>query len=68
MSFDISVWQLALWSAVSSIIVLVTAEFISPYYGKLRLAANPARMRLVGMGLGAVFFVCISIHLSSVIK
>jgi len=67
-AFDISLWQAALWSAVSSVIVLSASEFLSPYYGKIGLIMDPKRMRNVGVALGALFFLFIGIHIGTTIR
>ena len=60
MAFDVEIWDLAVWSGISSLILLITSEVISPYYGRNVILLNTKSVRNIGIGLG-VFFVIIAI-------
>jgi hypothetical protein len=45
MQFPLSFWEISLWLAVTTIILLITAELISPYYGHSNLLINHKRLK-----------------------
>lgn len=48
-------WDLSLWTAVIAIILLVTSELISPYYGRTGIYLNRRRLRLVALLVAFIF-------------
>ena len=40
MQFPLGFWDISLWLAVTAIILLITTELISPYYGKTNILIN----------------------------
>jgi len=40
MNFPLGFWDINIWLAVTAIILLITSELISPYYGKTNLLIN----------------------------
>lgn len=55
MQFPLSLTDLSLWFAVTSIILITTAEFILPYYGKINLLIDKSRFRTAAIALGILF-------------
>lgn len=55
MLFPIGFWDLSLWTAVVAIILLVTSELLSPYYGKTGIMINRHRLRLVALLVAFIF-------------
>jgi hypothetical protein len=53
--FPIGFWDLSLWTAVVAIILLVTSELLSPYYGKTGIMINRHRLRLVALLVAFLF-------------
>jgi hypothetical protein len=51
----LSYWDFSLWTAVVAIILLVTSELLSPYYGITGININRGRLRLVALIVALVF-------------
>jgi hypothetical protein len=55
MLLPLGFWDLSLWAAIVAIILLVTSELLSPYYGRTGIVINRQRLRLVALGLALIF-------------
>ncbi len=60
MAFEIEIWDLGLFSVVSSLLLLMASEVIAPYYGKTNVLLQSRWIRYIGIGFG-VFFLMIAI-------
>ena len=67
MQFPLSFWDISLWLAVTSIILLITSELISPYYGKTNLLINKKRLRNVALTVSTVFLITVAIRIATII-
>jgi hypothetical protein len=67
MQFPLSFWDISLWLAVTSIILLITSELISPYYGRTNLPINKRRLKNVSLSLGALFLVTVAIRIIGIL-
>ena len=67
MNFPLSFWDISLWLAVTAIILLITSEFISPYYGKTNLLINKKRLRNIALIMGILFLMTVAIRIYSII-
>lgn len=52
--FPLSFWDISLWLAYASIILLATSEFLS-YYGTTNLIINRKRLRTAALTLSILF-------------
>lgn len=57
MGFPLSFWDISLWLAVTAIVLLMTSELISPYYGKTGILINKKRLRNAALSLSVLFLV-----------
>jgi hypothetical protein len=48
-------WDLSLWTAIIAIILLVTSELLSPYYGRTGILLNRKRLRAVALIVALIF-------------
>jgi hypothetical protein len=55
MWFPLGFWDLSLWTAVVAIILLITSELLSPYYGRTGIVINRRRLRLAALIVAFVF-------------
>ena len=62
MNFPLSFWDISLWLAVTAIILLVTSELISPYYGKTNLLINKKRLKNAALTTGILFLITVDIR------
>ena len=67
MNFPLSFWDISLFLAVTAIILLVTSELISPYYGKTNLLINKKRLKNTALAASTLFLVTVAIRVVSII-
>jgi hypothetical protein len=67
MDFPLSFWDISLWLAVTAIILLVTSELISPYYGKKNLLINKKRLRNVALTVSTLFLITVAVRVVTII-
>jgi hypothetical protein len=58
----LSYWDVAIWSAVTAVILLVTSELLSPHYGGIDVPLDRLRLRVVAVSVVLVFFVLLVIR------
>jgi len=63
----LSFWDLSLWIAVTAIILLVTSELLSPYYGRTSIIVNKKRLRMVAISLGILFMITVFIRVYEIL-
>jgi hypothetical protein len=63
MDFPLLLWDISLWLAVTAIVLLVTSELVSPYYGKTSLFINKKRLRNVALTVSTLFLTTVSIRI-----
>jgi hypothetical protein len=66
-AFDVSIWDIGLWLAVSSIILLITSELLAPYYGRNRVAIDVKRLRAVAIASGIAFLIIAAIRIFTIV-
>ena len=67
MSFPLSFWDISLLLAVTAIILLITSELVSPYYGRTNLIINKKRLRNTALAFSIVFLITVAIRIFSII-
>jgi len=67
MQFPLTFWDTSLWLAITAIILLATAELISPYYGQTNLFIEKRRLRQVALLLGVLFMITVAIRIYGII-
>jgi hypothetical protein len=67
MDFPLSFWDISLWLAVTAIILLITSELISPYYGKTNIVINKKRLRNVALIVSTLFLITVAIRIATII-
>jgi len=67
MIFPLSFWDISLWLAVTAIILLITSELISPYYGKTNLLINKKRLRNVALIMSILFLITVALRIYGII-
>jgi hypothetical protein len=55
MWFPLGFVDLSLWTAVVAIILLITSELLSPYFGRTGIMINRRRLRFVALMVALVF-------------
>ena len=67
MQFPLSFWDISLWLAVTAIILLITSELISPYYGRMNLLINKKRLKNVALSIGTLFLITVAIRIVGIL-
>lgn len=67
MNFPLSFWDISLFFAVTAMILLVTSELLSPYYGKTNLTINKKRLRNIALACSTLFLVTVAIRIVTII-
>jgi len=67
MNFPLSFWDISLWLAVTAIILLVTSDLTSPYYGKTNLLINKKRLKNVALTMAVLFLITVAIRIYGII-
>jgi hypothetical protein len=68
MDFPLSFGDISLWLAVTAIILLITSELISPYYGKRNLLINRKKLRNVALTMSILFLITVAIRIYKIIR
>ena len=67
MGFPLTFWDISLWLAITAIVLLITSELISPYYGKTNLLINKKRLRNVAIIVSTLFLITVAIRIATII-
>ena len=67
MRLPLSLWDLALWIAFAAIILLITSELLSPYYGRIGLVIEKKNIRRVALILGMLFLASVALQIYGII-
>lgn len=67
MSFPLGVWDISLWLAITAIILLVTSELLSPYYGRINVYINRKRLRNAALAVSILFMATVVVKIMEII-
>ena len=67
MSFPLNSRDISLWLAFAAIILLITSEMVSPYYGKVNFQINRKRLRNVALIVSILFLVTLAIRIINIV-
>jgi hypothetical protein len=63
----LSLWDLSLWTAVTAIILLVTSELLSPWYGRTGIMIDKKRLRIVALVVALIFLATVAYRIYQII-
>jgi len=66
-TFPLTFWDISLLLAVTAIILLVTSELLSPYYGKTSLKINKKKLRNAALTASILFLTTVAIRIATII-
>ena len=66
-TFPLNLWDISLILAVAAIILLITSELLSPYYGAANLKINKKRLKNAAMTTSILFLVTVVIRITTII-
>lgn len=67
MAFPLGFWDLSLWTAIIAIILLVTSELLSPYYGRTGLLIDKKRLRIVALIVALIFLATVAYRIYGIV-
>jgi uncharacterized membrane protein len=68
LAFPLSLWDLSLWLAASSIVLLVTSEVLLELIGKDHARLDRTRVRNVGIAVAVLFLVTIALRILDILR
>ena len=67
MAFPLNLSDISLLLAVESIVLLVTSELLSPYYGAANLKINKKRLRNASIVMPSLFLITVAIRIAGIL-
>jgi hypothetical protein len=67
MQIPLTFWDISLWLAVTAIILLITAELISPYYGQTNILINKKKLKNIALITAILFLITVAIRIYGII-
>jgi hypothetical protein len=67
MTFPLGFWDVSLWLAVTAIILLITSEMLSPYYGKINIHINKKRLKNAGLAVSMAFLFTVGVRIMNIL-
>ena len=67
MQLPLDFWNIGLWLAVTSIILLITAQLVSAYDGPASLLINAKRLKYAALTMGHLFLATVAIRIYEII-
>jgi hypothetical protein len=67
MQFPLGLWDISLWAAVVAIILLITSELISPYYGRTGIVLNRHRLRIAALLVAFIFLATVAYRIYQIV-
>jgi len=68
MRFPLSIWDVSLWLAATSMILLVASELTSPRYGSPNLLINKKALKDVAILTAIIFLITVLIRIYEIIS
>jgi hypothetical protein len=65
--FPLNLWDVSLVLAVTAIVLLVTSEILSPYYGAANLKISKKRLRNSAIATSIIFLVTVVIRIATMV-
>jgi len=67
MTFPLDFWQISLITAITAIILLITSEMLSPYYGKVNIPINKKRLKQSSMVFSVIFLGTVALRIIEIL-
>jgi hypothetical protein len=68
MQFPLSFWDISLWLAITSMILLVASELTSPRYGSASLLINKKALKDVAILTAIIFLITVLMRIYEIIR
>lgn len=63
MTFPIGLWDLTIWLAGMAIILIITSELFSPYYGRVNIRIDKRRLRNAALIVSLLFLATVAVRI-----
>jgi hypothetical protein len=67
MTFPLNLWDISLLLAITAIVLLITSELISSYYGRASILINKRRLRNTAITVSTLFLITVAIKIAGII-
>lgn len=67
MQIPLDLWNISLWLAVSSIILLITTQLISAYDGNATIMIDQRKLKIAAVIMGILFLATMAIRIYGII-
>jgi len=67
MNFPLNFWDISLLLAITAIILLITSEMLSSYYGKINILINKKKLKNAAIAVSALFLITVAIRIINII-
>ncbi len=67
MNFPLGIWDISLLLAITAIILLVTSEMLSPYYGRISIQINRKHLKNAALTTSTLFLATVAIRITAII-
>jgi len=67
MMFPLNFWDFSLLTAITAIILLITSEMLSPYYGKVNIKINRKRLKNAAVTISIIFLATVAIRIVNIL-
>jgi hypothetical protein len=67
MTFPLGFWDISLLLAITAIILLITSELLSAYYGKINILINRKKLKNTSILFSVLFLATVAIRILSII-
>lgn len=67
MAFPLNLSDVSLLLAIEAIVLLITSELLSPYYGAANLKMNKKRLRNTAIVISIAFLVTVGLRIASIL-
>jgi len=67
MTFPLGFWDISLWLAITAIILIITSEMLSPYYGKINVHINKKRLKNASLATSMAFLITVAVRIINIL-
>ena len=67
MQVPLDFWNVSLWLAATSIILLITAQLVSAYDGPATLLIDSGKLKTAALTMGILFLVTVAIRIYTIV-
>jgi len=67
MMFPLNFWDFSLLTAITAIILLITSEMLSPYYGKVNIKINRKPIKNAAVTISIIFLATVAIRIVNIL-